>query len=184
MANTLSSPDVQVADLVDEFASLIAKAVANERRRTESRALVQQHSALRDIATLVAQDAGPETIFDAIVDGSVAAPRRQSASFDSFDSIRRLGCSLTFHVTHPMRFATSWEPARNSRLDESPLAGLVVRTGQPARIDDWSTVPGELAARYLQRWLWAGHGSPDHSRRGHLGRDHRVQRARRCHSDR
>jgi signal transduction histidine kinase len=159
MAATLSSSDVQVTDLVDEFASLIAKAVANERRRTELRALVQQHSALRDIATLVAQDAGSETIFGAIVNGA-----SQLLGGVSFIRLFRFDTSIGMLIdvsTHtPDEIRNLVGAGAQFKLDESPLAGLVVKTGQPARIDDWSTVPGELAARYLRDGFGPAIGVP------------------------
>jgi signal transduction histidine kinase/DNA-binding NarL/FixJ family response regulator len=158
-ANTLSSPDIQLAELLDEFASLIAKAVANERHETESRELVQQQSALRDIATLVAQNAGPETIFEAIVEG--ASQLLGGISFIRlfrFDMSTGILTDVSRHTPDEIRNHVG--AGAQFKTDESPLAGLIVRTGQPARIEDWSTVPGELAERHLQDGFGPAMGVP------------------------
>jgi signal transduction histidine kinase len=159
IADTLSSPDTQLAELLDEFASLIAQAVANERDRTESRELVQQQSALRDIATLVAQNARPETIFDAIVEG--ASQLLGGISFIRlfrFDMSTGILTDVSRHTPDEIRNHVG--AGAQFTIDESPLAGLVVRTGQPARIEDWNTVPGELAVRHLQDGFGPAMGVP------------------------
>jgi GAF domain-containing protein len=130
-----------------------------ERDRTESRELVQQQSALRDIATLVAQNARPETIFDAIVEG--ASQLLGGISFIRlfrFDMSTGILTDVSRHTPDEIRNHVG--AGAQFTIDESPLAGLVVRTGQPARIEDWSTVPGELAERHLQDGFGPAMGVP------------------------
>jgi signal transduction histidine kinase/DNA-binding NarL/FixJ family response regulator len=145
--------------LLGEFAALTAKAVDNERNRTELREMVYQHAALRSVATLVAQGAGPEGIFDAIVDGAT----KLLGGFGFIRLLRfdRSTRTLTDASTQtPPEIRDHVGAGAQFDLDESPLAGLVVRTGQLARIEDWSTVPGELAERHVRDGFGPAIGVP------------------------
>ena len=57
-------PDTE--ERLEQFTELVATAIANAESRERSRALADEQAALRRVATLVARDAPPDEVFDAV----------------------------------------------------------------------------------------------------------------------
>lgn len=127
-----------------DFTSLMATAIANAETRAELRGLASaQGAALRRVASLVATQASPAKIFQAVaseaasalqVDHVVVAQRHTDAT------VSLLGSASPPEGDHGFPL-----PARH-------VAELVARTGQSVRVDDWTTAPTEVATA-------AGHAS-------------------------
>jgi signal transduction histidine kinase len=118
--------------------------------------LLTEQAALRRVATLVAQGAGPERLFDSIADGASQVLSVRAISLVRYDA--RLGSFTITAATHEARsvaaIGVSWPS------DDSPLGRLIVGTAQPARIDDWSSLPGPIAERHRENGFGQSVGAP------------------------
>ncbi|MGI5237848.1 sensor histidine kinase [Dactylosporangium sp. CA-139066] len=110
---------------------------ASEREATK---LLVQQAALRRVATLVAAGAPPAEVFAAVTlelcrlfDGIGAALMRYEAD----GIVRRLsGCDESGHPLPPADF----------RIEGNNLVSTIIRTRRNARLDDFETASGSLAA--------------------------------------
>lgn len=140
-AMTLNSPEALPPDTdsrLENFTELIATAIANAESRDALARLADEQAALRRVATLVAEGATAETVFAAVANEVAQvheAPRVMLARFDPDRHITVLASSseLTF------------EPGTRWPLDGPSVSATVLDTGHPARIDDYSDVPGSIA---------------------------------------
>jgi GAF domain-containing protein len=128
------------------FTELAATTIANTQARMELRGFAEEQAALRQVATMVARAAQPEEIFAAV----------------SAEAGRVLGADFTFLSRYdPDNSATivaSWSEASAAfpagtrvNLGGRNIHTLVFRTGQAARIDDYSDASGpatDLAREY------------------------------------
>jgi len=120
-------------EMPDGRGAVVAFTDLEDRRRTA------QTSALRRVATLVAQGAAPADVF-AVVAKEVA----HSLGFALISIVRLEPEGIATQVgvwgeQNPFPVGTSW------RLDAHGVSGQVARTGRPARVD-YADVPGEIAA--------------------------------------
>jgi hypothetical protein len=127
----------------------VARAVSNAQARDELRKLAEQQGALRRVATLVAQGAGLEQVFDAIAEEASRILGVKAMSLGSYDARTKMFTQMAW--THGPRSAAEWG---QWSLDDSHLGGLMVRTGRPARIDDWGPLSGPIAERYRENGLF------------------------------
>jgi signal transduction histidine kinase/DNA-binding NarL/FixJ family response regulator len=135
--------------LLDGFSELVARAVSNAQARDELRKLAEQQGALRRVATLVAQGAGLEQVFDAIAEEASRILGVKAMSLGSYDARTKMFTQMAW--THGPRSSAEWG---QWSLDDSHLGGLMVRTGRPARIDDWGPLSGPIAERYRENGLF------------------------------
>ena len=107
--------------------------------RTRHRAVADEQAALRRVATLIAREATPAEVFEA-----VAREVAETLGVEMTSLVRtEAGTAAQVGVWGeqiPYRVGTSWA------LDEHGVSGLVSRSGQPARVD-YAEVPGEIAGR-------------------------------------
>jgi signal transduction histidine kinase len=127
-----------------EFTQLMAIAIANVQARDELRGLAESHGALRRVAALVAQGAEPTAVFTAVAEESARMLGLAAVSLISYDAQSQTFTKIL--GTHVDRSAVPVGRARP--VADYPEGALVLETGLPARIDDWSTVPGKTAARH------------------------------------
>jgi signal transduction histidine kinase len=128
-----------------DFAHLMATALANIESREQLRDLAESQGALRRIATLVAQGAEPRAVFVAVaeeaarlLDVNAVTLARHDAELSTFTKI--FG---THGERSPGADGTQWP------VQDCPEGALVLETGRPARIDDWTVLPGPLAAKHV-----------------------------------
>jgi signal transduction histidine kinase len=128
-----------------DFSQLAASVIASVQAREELRALADQQGALRRVATLVAQSAEPRAVFTAVAVEAARILGVGAVSLIRYDA--EAGMLTKIYGTHGKRAAVpdggQWP------LDDGPEAALVVATGRPARIDDWTILPGPVAARHV-----------------------------------
>ena len=122
------------------FTELVGTAIANTHARDELRRLADDQSALRRVATLVAEDAPPQQVFDAVCEEAgrlIGAKVVNLAHFtaDGF-SLTMAGWSLDDnHVP----------PGTRLPLEGETAVVIVQRTCAPARVTSYEGVEGELA---------------------------------------
>ncbi|MGI5127609.1 GAF domain-containing protein [Pseudonocardia sp. CA-107938] len=125
--------------LVD-FTELVATAIANADSRAEVDRLIEHQASLRHVATLVAREVPPEEIFTAVAEdvGRVlGADASIVLRLDPDGATTVLG-QVGDHPGH-MQVGSRWE------LDPGLAMAEVLRTGRPARRDDYSRIPGPFA---------------------------------------
>jgi PAS domain S-box-containing protein len=137
------------------FTELIATAVSNAQARQDLRRFVDEQAALRQIATLVAEGAEPQIVFDAVCEETgrlFGATTVNLAHFtpDGFN-LTIAGWSLRgVHVPTATRLP----------LDGDTINALVRRTAAPGRCDSYERARGELAARLRQLGIRSEVGAP------------------------
>jgi signal transduction histidine kinase len=146
-----SSPESPLPDRVEdrlaEFTELVATAIANGQAREELTRLADEQAALRRVATLVAEGAPPAKVFQAVsleVAQLVPAEGAALTRFEADGTVTALGgwTSTGGYLGAGSRFAL-----------EGTVSGLVLETGQPARIDSYADAPGAaLAAAREMGW--------------------------------
>jgi signal transduction histidine kinase len=125
-----------------DYTQLMATAIANVQVRDELRSLAEEQGALRRVATLVAQGAEPKAVFAAVAVEAARLLGVGAVSLISYDADAQMFTKIfgTHGQRSPVPDGTTWP------VDDCPEGALVVKTGRPARIDDWSNIPGPTAA--------------------------------------
>jgi PAS domain S-box-containing protein len=123
------------------FTELVATAIANTQARDDLRQLVDEQSALRRVATLIVREATPAQVFATVAEEvarTVDVPLTAVVRFEPDGTATQVGA---WGAQNPFPVGTAWT------LDEQSVSGMVARTGRPARVDDYSAISGEIAAR-------------------------------------
>jgi GAF domain-containing protein len=130
------------------FTELVATAIANAQARMELRGYADEQAALRRVATLAARAAPPEEVFAAVAeevgqtlgtDFAILSKREADNEQLSVGSWNRTGGSGPFPVG-----------TRVHRSGQN-VVSLVVQTGQPARINDY-TDPSDPIGESARGW--------------------------------
>ncbi|MGH2781005.1 MAG: sensor histidine kinase [Thermoleophilaceae bacterium] len=111
-----------------------------ERKAAELRRLVDEQAALRRVATLVAGDAEPERIFQEVTEEVCRLIGIPSAVMERFDDPE----TATIVGRFSERQIDGFEVGSVVHLEEGLSALHVLRTGAPARVEDYADVPGEF----------------------------------------
>jgi GAF domain-containing protein len=128
------------------FTELVATAIANAHARAELRASVEEQAALRQVATLVAGGAPPESVFTAVV-AEVGMLLQVDFTalirYDPDDALTVVGTWTSTGGPAPTPVG------RRLQLGGQNASTLVFRTGRTARIDytDASGLIGNVATR-------------------------------------
>jgi signal transduction histidine kinase len=132
--------EIRLAD----FTHLMATAISNAQARDELRDLADSQGALRRVATLVAQGAEPKAVFAAVAVEVSRLLGVGAVSLISYDADAQMFTKIfgTHGQRSPVPDGVTWP------VHECPEGELVVGTGRPGRVDDWSTIPGEIAAKH------------------------------------
>ena len=122
-----------------EFASLFATAIANSEAHEQLAQLADEQTALRRVATLVAEGATPHRVFDAVRDEVARmfnAPMSGLLRYDGNGTVTQLAASDDY--LGPIE--RSWTVEGDSAV------ARVCRTGLPARADYTRPTRGSIAA--------------------------------------
>jgi signal transduction histidine kinase len=157
------SPPEHERSLIQALAQQTGAALANARllarERTTRAQIADEQATLRRVATLVARAAPPEDVFTA-----VAAEAGRSREAD-------IAVMSRYHEDGTATVVGAWVPSGSDqpiqvgvRLDdaEKSLHSLVFDTGQPARTDGYSDVPGPVADAARGYGLRSAVGVPIH----------------------
>jgi signal transduction histidine kinase len=120
--------------------SVVAEAVARAIATSDAVRLADEQAALRSVAVRVAEGAPPEELFAAVTEevgrlfgadaaGMIRYERDAVISVGDWDRDGEGGIEV----------GSRWP------MDGSSLAPRILRSGEPARIDDWSDVTGRIA---------------------------------------
>ena len=132
------APDTEARLL--SFTELTATAVANSDAREELGRLAQEQSALRRVATLVARGLLPG-------EGLLVVAEEAGRLLDA-----EIVHMVRYDSDDALTVVASWSDGdlhmavgTHLTLDDQSTAGQVLRTGQPARVDDYRTISGPIA---------------------------------------
>ena len=138
----VSSQDLLPRDTeerLERFTELVGTAIANAATRQARAQLAEEQAALRRVATLVAEGAGPEAVFAAVaeevahvLDVALSAVTRYEAD----GTATQVG---VWGKENPFPVGRSW------KLDKASVSGLVAATRLPARVGNYAEVPGEIS---------------------------------------
>jgi signal transduction histidine kinase len=144
-----------IEDRLANFTELVATAIANTQARDELRRLADEQSALRRVATLVAEGAAPFDVFDAVCEETARLMGATSVSLDRFTPDG-------FNVT-----MAGWSVAGNHvptgtrlPLDGDVINTLIGREQAPARIESYDGIEGPIAALVRSLGIRAQVGAP------------------------
>src|SRR5271157_3190090 len=138
--------EVGIADFADLVATAIANAAAREQlnaSRDSLRQLARQQTALRRVAELVAREAEPAAVFNAVAE-------ELASCLDAFNAtvIRHEGDFLVIEAVASFNQDLPNPPVVGQRfpLEGDHVAPTILRTGRPARMDGHENAAGETAA--------------------------------------
>jgi len=132
---------VDTEDRLAEFTELLATAIANAESREELAALAEQESALRRVATLVAGGASANEVFAAVAEEVAEVLHLTNAAVCRYDNEGAVMTVIAVCGTRPETF----EPGSRWPLDGPSMSAEVLRTGRPARFEEYTHLPGSLA---------------------------------------
>jgi signal transduction histidine kinase/putative methionine-R-sulfoxide reductase with GAF domain len=145
------STEVHLSKIVE----LLAAAIADTEGREVLKQVADEQAALRRVATLVAQGAPPQELFAVLAEQVarvVDAPFVAVARYDSDDAATVCG---SFPRQGPLYRTGARVP-----LEGVSVLGRIGRHGEPARIDDYTDLEGEVAAAARRNGLQCGVGVP------------------------
>jgi GAF domain-containing protein len=122
-----------------QFAELMATGIANTEARNEIERLAEQETALRRLATLVAEGAEPERVFAAVTDLT-------AATFGAITAVMRFERDPPENVIVGVSKETNIPLGTRWPLAEGMTSTEVYRTGRSARLGavDWEAQPGPV----------------------------------------
>lgn len=137
------------------FNELIGSAVANSRMQAEMEQLLAEQSALLRVAELVARESAPEDVFHAVAEQLGRVTHVSGTQVFRFDD-EELATSVG-----------SWGPVdsgikvgRQLSTSGNSVIGQVRATGLPARVEDYSSVEGQLGALQRGAGMRSAAGAP------------------------
>ena len=136
------------------FTELVATAISNTEARTEVGRLAEEQAALRRVATLVARETAPDAVFAA-----VAREVGEALGVDATHVGRYDGGGAVVSVAQWGRYPTVPIGARFP-LEGDSVSARVLRTGRPARMDNYEDAPGVIAATIRQAGIRFSIGVP------------------------
>jgi len=142
-----------IEEQLAEFTELVATAISNTQARDDLHLIADEQAALRRVATLVARGASPTEVFAAVareVAHVLELPLVEMCRYEPDETATVIAAT----GEHPFQTGTSWP------LDGPSLAGLVWRTGGPARIDDYSEVTGTIGEAARDAGIHSSVGAP------------------------
>ena len=124
----------------------------------EYRRVTADQAALRRLATLVARGAEPAEVFEAVVNEMRRCASAHTAGLWRYESNNEM--TKLAAAEHPGLRPAEWPVGTRSPIDGGTLAGMVRRTGRPARMDSYEDSTGSLAARIRDAGVHAAVGVP------------------------
>jgi PAS domain S-box-containing protein len=144
-----------IEERLEEFTRLLAAAISNTQAREELDRVIEEQSALRRIATLVAEDAEPRTIFDAVC---VETGRIFDASTVNLARFTDDGFNVTMAGWSHRGVHVPTDSV--IPLDGESINNLVRETQAPGRYDTYEGAAGPLAARLRELGIRSEVGAP------------------------
>jgi PAS domain S-box-containing protein len=136
-----------------EFTALVATALSTTQAREDLHRLAEEQAALRRVATLVAQGAGPVEVFAAVADEVSTVldlPFVEMCRYEENETASVIAAT----GEHPFQPGTTWT------LDGPSLTGQVWRTGRAASVEDYADVSGAIGDAARGGGVRSGVGAP------------------------
>ncbi len=133
-----AEPTDEVEERLGAFTELVAMSIARAQAQDDLRRLVEEQASLRRVATLVAEAASPGKIFEAVADEVahiLELNMVEMVRYEPDGTATVIGAS----GDHPFPVGSRWT------LDGPSVMASVLDTGRPARVDDYSELPGLIA---------------------------------------
>jgi signal transduction histidine kinase len=138
------------------FTELLAMAIANAESHAGLARLVEEQTALRRVATLVARGAPPDALFAAVVEEVERVFSSQHVGMARYESD---GTMTTVAISEPLNRGSSAVGARWP-LGGRNVSTVVHDTGRSARIDGWAEASERLSVAVRERGLLSSVGAP------------------------
>jgi signal transduction histidine kinase len=124
-----------------QFTELLATAIANAESRGGLARLAEEQAALRRVATLVAQDVPSSELFAAVAREVGTLLAADFSGMIRYEDTATISAMATWAAVgeHPP-VPDCWP------IEADDAASMIAATRQPARVDDWTAVPGPMAA--------------------------------------
>jgi signal transduction histidine kinase len=155
-------PDTEAR--MTDFAELVATAIANAATRDELQAsrdslsvLATQQSALRRVATLVAQGVPPTEVFSAVAEEMAHCLNVENAEVHSFETDGAGSVVVASYAESGMPHVPF---GYRRTLEGENVSGQVLRTGRPARMDSYEDASGSIAAQMRELGIRSRVGVP------------------------
>ncbi len=136
-----------------QFTDLVATAVANAESREALAELVDEQTTLRRIATLVAQGASPQDLFDAVAEEVGRLVLAANVSIGRYEPDDSVTAMASWSSAGPV-FGGRW-PIKGTNV-----AWMVLQTGRSARIDDFSAATDPIGVAVREAGYKSAVGSP------------------------
>jgi signal transduction histidine kinase len=135
------------------FTELVAIAVSNAQSRDRLRRLADQQTSLRRVATLVAEGATLPQLLSVVAEEAARILDLSSVAVVRYEPD---GTSVVVASFNDSSFpvGSRWP------VDPDSLNAVVFETARPARIDDYSGLPGPIAVAARSSGVYAGVGVP------------------------
>jgi signal transduction histidine kinase len=126
---------------LQQFAELVAAALANAQARTELQRLADEHAALRRVAELVARGVPPQDLFAAVASEAGHLAHGEAMTLTRFESDHELVVMASSGGPAPIGQRITFEP--------DTLPDRVLRAGGTTRVDDYTQErDAELAVQF------------------------------------
>jgi signal transduction histidine kinase len=125
---------------IAQFSEVVATGIANSESREALRQLADEQAALRRVATLVAEGAAPDAVFDA-----VAEEMKRLLDADRLNLCRYEREGEMTVMAHRGTNAWRLPPGTRMSYDGESVTAMVRNTGTPARMDTYEGARGALA---------------------------------------
>jgi signal transduction histidine kinase len=137
------------------FTELVATSISNTQSRDQTRRLADEQAALRRVATVAVESASPSELFEAVV-GEVGALFGADVAgllhYTDEDTAELVATWTADGV--PLDAPRTWS------MTEMGLPRTTPAADWPTRVDDWSQMPGALAAYVQEVGVTSSVGSP------------------------
>jgi signal transduction histidine kinase len=154
----MSSPDAPLPDHAEdrlaEFTELVATAIANAESREKLTRLAEEQAALRRVATLVARDAPPAEVFQAVCVEVAQLVDTEAAVLTRYEG------DGTVTVLGGWARAGDYPHVGQRFALEGTVSGLISETQQPGRIDSYAELVGSAAAAAREMGWRSSQGAP------------------------
>jgi GAF domain-containing protein len=143
---------------VQAFCELVATAISNSEARHEVKRLADEQAALRRVATLVAHEVPLAAVFSKVAEELatlLGMDRTLILRYDDDGS-----GTATPVASWGISPGPGFRAGKRLPLEGETIAELVLRTGQSARIDDYSTAHGPIAQAAREQRVAAGVARP------------------------
>src|SRR6476661_3150511 len=140
---------------IGAFTELVATAIANAESREARAVLTEEQAALRRVATLVAQGASPQDLFEAVaeeVGRLLAAASATIGRFEPDDSVTTLASWSATGAAFPT--------GRRWPTEGRNIAWMVLQTGRSARRDDFSDATDPIGVSARETGVKSAVGTP------------------------